>query len=317
LKSFHHLYHEALVRRFNGNDEDLINFQARINLALAGIAGEQRVQRELIDCLQNDASIIAENIQFITDRNYPYQIDTLVFTEQFILLAEVKNITGILSYDPTLRQFSRIRADGKQENFPNPFDQLFRQYDFLTHLLKSKGFVIPIVPILINANNYATLHTSLRSQPIILVQSLRAKLAQLRQQYKERYPMDIIQSIHDYVMSQNTFYEANRYVSIHSLKRGVLCPHCNFKSTMHYESRTFCCPICLRTNRKALLLTLRDYRILVGPHINNSQFREWTGVSSCKTASKILARLNFDYVGSNRKRIYTVPQEYMFLDELG
>ena len=314
MKSFYHLYHEALVKRFIGSNDELFHFQTRIDQALAGIRGEERVQREFQESMHDKDYLMLTNLQFINEHGFPHQIDILLLTTQFIMLAEVKNISGTLSYDNKLRQFQRVRFDGVHESFPNPFDQLQRHHEFLYYLLRNGKFQIPIIPIIINANYNANFDQSLRDQPIINVSSLRTKLSELRKQYRVVTTTKNLLTIQNFLKNQTVFHEANRYVPYHSIQKGVLCPVCDYKSLMLYENKTWRCLQCNKTNRKALKMALKDYRILVSPEITNKAFREWTNINNVYTASKILHRLAFPSKGGNRNRVYFIPQEYMFLE---
>lgn len=316
MKSFYHLYHEALVRRFKGTNDELNSFQTRINQALAGIAGEQRVEREIYHCIRETNSFLCSNLQFENEFNCSYQIDFLLLTPRYILLMEVKNISGTLYYDQKLRQFSRLKYDNTTESFPNPFDQINRQHEFLYYLLKRADFHLPIVPLVINANTNATLDRSFHGMPIINLSSLAYKIKELNSKHPVATNLAILNQMKLFLESQTIFHEANRYVPAESILKGVLCPHCQFKSLMHFESRTWRCLNCHKNNRKALKFAIRDYRILIGKSITSEQFRDWTGIQHKDTAYKLLQGLNLKAIGEKRGRKYEIPTDYMFLEAL-
>lgn len=315
MKSFYHLYHEALLKRFIGSNDELFHFQTRIDQTLAGIRGEERVHREFQESLHDTDYLLLTNLQFLNEHGFPHQIDILLLTTQFIILAEVKNISGTLSYDNKLRQFQRVRFDGVHESFHNPFDQLQRHHEFLYYLLRNANYQIPIIPLVINANSNSTLDSSLRNQPILNVSSLRTKLNILHEKYRTVTTFNSLMKIKNFLEKQTVFYESHRYVPNHSIQKGVLCPTCRFKSLMYFENRTWRCPSCKKNNRHALKLAIRDYRILISNEITNRSFRDWTGLDNITTASKLLRNFNFPFKGTYRNRVYTIPQEYLFIEE--
>lgn len=317
LKSFYHLYHEALLRRYTGSNDELDKFQTRINQALAGISGEERVERSIYDCLRGADYVLCSNLQFANEADYSHQIDFLVLTPRFILLIEVKNISGTLYYDASLRQFSRLKYDNTLETFTtNPFDQISRHHEFLYYFLRRADVHIPIIPLVINANQNATLDSSLRGLPIINLSSLAFKLKDLSAQHAIVANLADLQRIKQYLESQTIIHETNRYVPAESIQKGVLCPHCQFKSLMRFESRTWRCISCHKNNRKALKFAIRDYRILIGKYMTNEQFRDWTGIQHKDTAYKLLQGLNLKATGEKRGRKYEIPPDYMFLETL-
>lgn len=315
MKSFQHLYQDALLRRFIGSFEELNLVRSQLDLANAGIAGEERVKKAFEDCIRNE-EILMHNLHFISDSNYSYQIDFLLLTPYFILLVEVKNISGTLHYDSKLRQFSCTKFNGETKTYPNPFDQLLRHHEFLYYFLKNAEIHLPIHSLIINANQNSTLDASFHDQPIIHLSSIRNTLNELKSRYPKVTSKQKLIKLKHFLESNFAFHEGNRYISTHLLKKGVLCPTCRFESKMIYENRTWRCETCEKNNRKALKLALKDYRILIGAEITNSMFRDWTGLENIYAASKILRYFNFPSTGKNRGRVYTIPQEYMFIDHV-
>lgn len=315
MKSFYHLYHEALVRRYVGSNDERDKFQTRIKQALAGISGEARVKNKILDCMRETEFILCSNLQFANEADFPHQIDFLILTTRFILLLEVKNISGKLFYDPDLRQFSRLKYDNTLETFPNnPFDQINRHHEFLYYFLNRAHFQLPIVPLVINANPNATLDRSFYGMPIVNLTSLAYKIKALNNKYPIKVTSHDLNQLEKLLKSNMTIHEANRYVPVDSLQKGVLCPSCEFNSLMKFERRTWHCLKCHKNNRKALKLAIRDYRILIGKSITSAQFRDWTGIQHKDTAYKLLQWLNLTAFGEKRGRKYEIPVDYMFLE---
>lgn len=281
----------------------------------AGMVGELRVLHELEDCMTDEPFTIIHGLQFLNHVDHPCQIDLLLITTRYVLIIEVKNISGTLYYDKSLRQFSRKLIDQEPQHLKNPFDQILRHYEFVCYLLKNANIEVPLVSLVVNANTNSIMDTSLRGEPIINISSLRYTLRTLRQKYSQMLSITNLEKLGRFFESQNVFYEGKRYVPTSLIQHGVLCPTCNFQHLMVYDSRTWRCFNCHRNNRKALKLALRDYRILIGDLITNQTFRDWTGITNSQTATKLLLNLSFEAKGATKARIYTIPQEYMFISD--
>src|SRR5690606_2918221 len=78
---------------------------------------------------------------------------------------------------------------------------------------------------------------------------------------------------------------------------------------MQFNRRKWICVKCSRVDRYAHFETLLQYRTLISPSITNKQFREFMGIESITTASKLLKIANMPYTGSYKDRVYTIPEE--------
>lgn len=70
-----------------------------------------------------------------------YQLDVLFISKYFILIVEVKNMVGGISFCDSRHQFVRKREDGVEEDFRNPLDRVRRHVRALSQLI---GAAIPI-----------------------------------------------------------------------------------------------------------------------------------------------------------------------------
>src|SRR5690606_3651286 len=92
------------------------------------------------------------------------------------------------------------------------------------------------------------------------------------------------------------------------LKKGVLCGECS--NVLYYDKRAWRCKNCSYKNHLAHLQTLLQYRLLISQTITNREFREFTGLDSVSTASKLLTKSNMDYIGNFKDRKYLIPEAF-------
>jgi Nuclease-related domain len=134
-----------------------------LSKSLAGYKGEQSLQYYL-SFLAEDEYTILHDIRLCENNSYFFQMDVLILSLSFILILEVKNISGTIIFDETFQQMIRIKNE-EEEVFPDPVLQVNHQKFQLGSLLKNKKF--PNIPIetLVVMTNPSTLF---KNQKILL-----------------------------------------------------------------------------------------------------------------------------------------------------
>ena len=256
---------------------------------------------------------LLHNVELRTNHGSSHQIDSIVLTSHFLLILEIKNITGTLLYKPDHHEFSRLRKDGIVENFTDPFEQAYRHQLLIERLLHSWHIELPVTYAVVIVNQNAVLDESLRGYPIFHLTGLRRYIHHLFLKYPER-DVELTQVSNRLLELIHRHPPKRRITDTDRLKKGVLCVKCDFKSWMDYQNRSWCCRTCGTRDKNALRWALHDYRLLIGERITNQQFREFVGIESMQVASKILSRLGFEKVGDKRGRFYIIPEDCLLND---
>lgn len=68
------------------------------------------------------AYYLLHDLEFKGKGGLTYQIDTLLMTQYFILVLEIKNISGRVDFMAENHQFIRVTSDGRVDGFRNPLD---------------------------------------------------------------------------------------------------------------------------------------------------------------------------------------------------
>ena len=309
LRSEKLIYLEALVSRLEADDEEFTSFQEAYYRIQAGIAGEEKMQRTLADYHFTGPYKIFYKFECINEKGFSHQVDALIITPRFILVVEVKQISGTLFYKPAFHEFARQTEDGILENFPNPFDQAYRHQLFLSHLLSSWGIQLPVLSIVVNANIRTKLDTSLNGSPIIHLSGLPNFLEKLYENYVET-KVDLL-ALENKLMAIACRLPVRRKIERHRLRNGVLCEKCEFQHVMDYYHGSWACPQCGEKSREAIFLALHHYRVLIGDLITNRELREFVGINCKAVASKLLKRLNFEQFGKGRGVYYLIPEDIL------
>lgn len=120
----------------------------------AGESGEKEVLTYLQESLHKIPSYVLHNFHARIPNQFAIQIDYLIITHHYILMIEVKNIKGLITFRQNPPQLIR-ELDGEVLALDCPFSQLDRN---LLHFKKLLGQTqLPIYSMVVWANRSANL----------------------------------------------------------------------------------------------------------------------------------------------------------------
>lgn len=183
---------EALIRRLPRAHSDYAYFSERIGRVQAGLAGEQLVDATWLEIDLPFPHYFLHDFQTTTDSGFTHQMDTILLCPHFVLILEIKNITGILSYDASFAQLTRTTADGTVEGMTDPFLQLERHVVWMKKLLQKERFNLPVVHGVVWATKNGILTKEFKGQPIFHVTGLRSQLQKWIQRHQPREEVDLV-----------------------------------------------------------------------------------------------------------------------------
>lgn len=301
-------YYKCLLRRLPKTHDQYSTFQEEFSRLDAGIAGETRVAREMLDIPYN--YIWLKNYQCFSPQNTPHQIDFIIFSPHFAVVLEVKNISGNLYFQPESKEFYRVRNDGQIDYFRSPFDQAIRHQQLLEQLFEMWSTPLPVTYAVVNTNTNSRIGTTFEGLPIFHISYLRVYLNQLLSKYPSRN-IDLF-ALKDKLQSFSVVFPPRKLVNDSEILTGIICNVCHSK--MIYNQGISICANCKNRTYNGILETLRDYYFLINTTISNSEFR-WFSEIECKSrASKILSRLPLNKIGNYRSTRYIIPENLINLD---
>lgn len=292
------LYQEALLARTSPTHPNYPLLKEKVRRRSAGFAGEIQFDRVCKECQ------IDKQFNWIPDFNLPHhQIDAICIFPSFILIVEVKNISGHIKMDGDKRQFTRT-LNGVATGMNNPDDQLYRHERLIRSFL---GNNIPIIGIAVFANTSAIVEVKNIKRRVIHLSGLPYVLDELIAYYQTGPKIDIASHTKKLLALQPP-----RQLSIPSaipypLLEGVFCPHCP-SIKMNYSRNYWRCHSCTAKITDAHLFALQDYRLLIGPTISNREFRQFTGLRSRTNAWIILQSCGFETIGNQKSLRYVIPE---------
>ncbi|WP_159462219.1 nuclease-related domain-containing protein [Halobacillus sp. Marseille-P3879] len=297
-KPEHLLALEALMRRTYSRIDDM---ERDLSLYRAGFKGEESFDYHLKNL--SPAFHILHDVRLQIDDDYT-QLDTILLSEKFIVVIEVKNFIGKLTFDEARHQLIRT-LEGKEEAFLDPLLQVRRQKNYLRKWLNLHSFpdlpletliVISKPSTIIETSNPSVLHSAYLPFKIselasnyekqILGQNDLLRLGQELQQAHTPRKVDVLQK-----------YQIRK----ENLRVGVYCPGCTTLPMARGYGK-WKCSFCGLASADAHIESLRDYRLLVGDVITNRELRWFLQIDSERIARSIIQSLY--PVGKTKGRRY-------------
>lgn len=312
-KSDKYLFYEALAKRLPHSHSYWDTVQNNLRKESGGYAGELRVDRELSEAQYFEEYGVLRNVLVGNTDSY-CQIDTLIIYRQFILIIEVKNIPGVLTYDEYTQQLTRRRDNGPIEGMGNPEAQLKRSERFVRNFLSKNQLEIPVHGMIVFSNPASILEKPFPSCLAIHVSGLYEALEDLHQLYAEhqKLPQFDIRKIHRIFEKNEPIIPPNRPTHIPpniflDIITGILCANC-VRNKLHYKSKYWRCSNCKFKSKNAHIDALRDYAILINEELTTSEWMKFAGLNSLTTTRRVLKESGLEISGGNKNRKWIISK---------
>ncbi|KPL58289.1 nuclease-related domain-containing protein [Rossellomorea vietnamensis] len=276
----------------------------------------------------NGESTVYYHLTFLKDKKYKifynvrlpifsnhFQMDFLILTRFYILIIEVKNISGMVTIDPFIKQLTWTHK-GVTEGFTDPVSQVQRyklllQKWFSTHKLKHP----PIEHLVVFSNPSTTLNYTVSPAPddpykqIIHAQNVIEKI----KEWNEKHPTTNVTD-KELVKMKRLIIKRHEEPEMDILKAysltksdiltGVRCENCQH-IPMIRVSASWSCFKCHHFSKTAHTTAIQDYFLLLNNHLTNSELRKFLHLTSRNTAYKILKSLQYETRGGTKSVTYS------------
>lgn len=302
----------ALIRRLPPQHSQISLIKENLNKREAGYKGESSVDFYL-SFLEEKNYFIFHDIR-LQDQSRFFQIDTLLLSEKFVLIIEVKNIAGTLYFDPVFKQLIRTK-EGKETAFPDPLIQIQRhELQLKNWLLKNRLPTAPIHSLVVISNPQTVIRTASEnrelSSKVIHRENLPSKISQIensitKSSFSEKDLKKTIRQLKKQHIEADFFILQRYNLTKDELLKGVICENCHHIPLLKRHGTWFCSQ-CQHTCKNAHIQALKDYFFLIGPTITNRQLRDFLMMTSSASATRILQSMNLTYTGTNKGRVYNL-----------
>ena len=291
----------SLVRRLPMSHAHFPYWQDQLSLTVAGHYGERIVQKFLQEISVSYA--LLPNFYTVSSVHASHEMDCIFICSHFVLVLEVKNITGTIDIDMDTGQLIRTKKDGTIERFVNPVLQINRLVRFLNTVLP----YVPVVKGIVFSNKQAYLRNIPKHEPIFHLQRLVPYIEELVERFKD-YQLNVAK-IYQQLNQLRIPNLLHLRISSKDFIRGVFCPSCTERVIMHFQHGTFICPRCKLRDKDAHFIALAEYRLLCGETITNQTFREWCGIKNRYASNRLLKAL--PKIGQYKGTVYEIPEQIL------
>ncbi|WP_188208262.1 NERD domain-containing protein [Alkalibacillus aidingensis] len=281
----------------------------------SGYVGELRVDYPLSRL--NFTPFILHDLRLRLFQNH-FQMDTTLITDRFILIIEVKNSAGILSFNSSFNQMIQT-LNGQVKNYDDPLIQVEEQ----KHQLRQRidffnGPNLPIETVVVMANPKAILDISANDQPhlqrVIPISLLTNKVREISDQFSQRIisqqeTSELAHYFKDHHEYAGFKMEDHYNIDVGDFRKGVFCPYCGALG-MNRTKRRWECRRCHGRNKDAHLNAFKDHFLLISPEITNRGLRDFLQISSPSTSKILLNQSSFEKIGKTNTRKYLMNFDY-------
>ncbi|WP_391203714.1 nuclease-related domain-containing protein [Psychrobacillus sp. L4] len=268
----------------------------------AGYFGEKLVDNTLLELIFPPHSCILTDVHLKIHNHLYIQMDTLIITKKYLLVIEVKNIVGTITFQKHNGQTIRT-LDGVKTPFECPISQINRHIQALEQL----RLPLPIFKAIVFSSNRVILENVPMDEPIFFRKNLSTYIHQLNQK-EDRIDTsqfnDLIRRIQlkQHEMQRKSLCDRWR-ISPESLIKGLLCNLCG-NILYKISNKTWKCTKCESNDRNPITHNINDYFILVKDSITTIECKEFFGFSSTHEAYYMLKKCNLINVNNARKSAY-------------
>jgi hypothetical protein len=250
-----------------------------------------------------------------------FQMDIVLLSPRYILIIEVKNISGKIIFKKGSNHVVKIFNE-QEEGMDNPIYQVQRQYQqFRNWLDKFKLKGIPIEHLVVFSNTSTIIETTPDHQGIfqnlIYAEALLDKISKLeaKYQYKTLISLEKLNQLSDFLLTEHTIHIPD-FLQTYNLSKtdfclGVQCPKCQTFS-MKYISGSWRCQQCHCSSKTAYKKAIEEYFLLLNPTITRKEFAEFLKIDSTTKAKNLLLALQLPSTGSKRGTRYFLEKKCIF-----
>ena len=301
---------EAALRRVVPNFVRRGEIVDELGRTAAGYRGERSIGYDLNYIDEKKYSIF--NAKRLPGVGSFFQLDNLLASSQFLLIPEVKNMSGELYFDKHFNQLVQLK-DGERYVYPDPIEQVERQKEeLMIWLAKGRFPDIPIETLVVFTNPHAYIKASPDYTAAFEKVIRSIKLPYKIRQFEGKYIRDVfsnkdLRRLARWLERDHTPYNPDILqkfgIRRADIMKGVHCPKC-FKFAMNRGRNIWTCPHCHFSSEFAHIPSINDYFLLIGETITNRELREFLQVESRHVASNVLTSLGVPHSGGGRHRKY-------------
>ncbi|WP_158737304.1 nuclease-related domain-containing protein [Alteribacillus sp. YIM 98480] len=310
-KTLHLKKLEALERRMPSAHKNRSMVEETLARQMAGFKGELAINYPL-SFLPQMTYYIFHHLRLF-DGTRPFQLDTLLLTPYYLLILEVKIISGSITINHDFPQIIRSSED-KEEAFADPFIQIERQkLQMKQWFINNRRKTMPMEAIIVMANERTVVrHDNANSrsleEKIIPCGGIPKCIRNMEASYKKaHYSEKELESLSNLLLRGHQELDSDilKQFQVNQLEliSGVQCSAC-WRFSMVWKRRRWQCPYCHSRSLNDHFQALEDYSLLFSPIISNRDARKFLHLSSPDNTKRMLRKYSNRYTGKTSGRKY-------------
>ncbi|MEI4770377.1 nuclease-related domain-containing protein [Psychrobacillus sp. FJAT-51614] len=268
----------------------------------AGFAGEQLVDRSILEIEFPKDLCIFPDLQLKIHEHLFIQLDTLIITRKYFLIIEVKNMVGTITFQKHQEQVIRS-LDGVSTAFECPIIQTNRHIYSLERL----GIPLPIFKGIVYSSNRVILENVPPDEPIFFRKNLPMFIQSLN---KKEDLVNTIQfkKIINNIQSRQVVFQRKALcdqwkINPSTLIKGLFCKNCSTVLSK-LTNKTWKCTQCEAVDLNPIKHNIDDYFLLIKDSISTAECKDFFGLSSSHEAYYMLKKCNLISVNHGKRTVY-------------
>ncbi|MBK3493735.1 NERD domain-containing protein [Viridibacillus sp. YIM B01967] len=295
---------ERLLQRLPLSHLKIIDIRTQLETISAGFNGETRVDQIMQEIQFDIPFFYFPNFECELSPTRFSQLDSVLLTNRYLLLIEIKNMRGELHFNEQPYQLIQD-IEGKKGAYHCPQMQLLRAADTVEHWLNCMELPkLPIYKIIVMPNSRTIIKTAPTKVPLIMSKQVALyiqKLNKLPAVINENQFLELSDAI---ITGNKPFKQKSLCEKYHipkeHIKNGVIC-HCG-ASGIRISERTWHCPTCKCAIPNAIEQTIQDWFWICGEVVTIKEFMDFLQCNSRNLVARTLNNSNLIALGNTKSR---------------
>ena len=279
----------------------------------AGFVGETYADRFLHQIDFPKSHAIFKGLHIQTGPQSYLQVDTLIVTQKYIAILEIKNIKGKVYFQKNPKQLVR-ELNGQSETYKCPEQQILRHQIKLQKLLSHLKIDLPIHNRIVFAFSSTHIVEPPEEVKVLMACDLPNhidKLNQLPDVIRPTTFKKLVQFLTTHLTTYHPTPIAEQFqFDWSSLKTGVFCPSCNMKISSQMR-----CPSCKISRQTLYHLALEEWFYLCKTSISNKECVHFLDLKDKYAASYLFKKFDLESQSHNKYRRYLYTNNFWITKE--
>ncbi|MFF2754716.1 nuclease-related domain-containing protein [Psychrobacillus sp. NPDC058041] len=246
--------------------------------------------------------------------NGKFQLDTLFISPYCAVILECKNIVGELSFENDPPCLTRKLQNSQEDTFESPEVQVDRNMYLLQEWLKERGIRIPVRGVIVFSSTKSKIVKPPNHTEVIYASSIPVLLRNLKT-HKDYLSVAQMDYLAEQIVQDNQTYFPYPMcpkwgIDPTDLITGVQCGNCSRYGMIRIK-RTWLCPGCSYKDLDAHINSVKEWFMLIGDQLSNSECRRFLHIQQHQTVTRILQSMGLTIVGEGKATKYKMSEKML------